>query len=36
MGDQSAKVGGQELPGVTGKFDRGVQNEAEQMLTEFC
>ena len=30
MGDSSAKVEGQELPGVTGKFDRGVQNEAEQ------
>ena len=22
--------------GVTGKFGFGVQNEAEQMLTEFC
>ena len=32
----NAKVGSQEIPGVTGKFDRGVQNEAEQMLTEFC
>ena len=36
MGDWNAKVEGQELPGVTGKFDRGVQNEAEQKLTEFC
>ncbi|KAB0369288.1 hypothetical protein FD755_019293 [Muntiacus reevesi] len=26
----------QETPAVTGKFDRGVQNEAGQTLTEFC
>ena len=26
----------QEIPGVTVKFDLGVQNEAEQRLTEFC
>ena len=26
----------EEIPGVTGKFDLGVQNEAEQRLTEFC
>ena len=26
----------QEIPGVTGKFDFGVQNEAGQGLTEFC
>ena len=25
-----------EIPGVTGKFGLGVQNEAEQRLTEFC
>ena len=30
------KVGSQEIPGVTGKFGLGVQNEAEQRLTEFC
>ena len=24
------------MPGVTGKFDLGVQNEAGQSLTEFC
>ena len=24
------------MPGVTGKFDLGVQNEAGQRLTEFC
>ena len=25
-----------EITGVTGKFGLGVQNEAEQRLTEFC
>ena len=35
-GDWNAKVGIQEIPGVTGKFDLGVQNEAGQRLTEFC
>ena len=34
--DWNAKVGGQETPGVTGKFGLGVQNEAEQRLIEFC
>ena len=34
--DWNAKVGNQEIPGVTGKFDLGVQNEAGQSLTEFC
>ena len=24
------------MPGVTGKFDLGVQNEAGQRLREFC
>ena len=28
-------IGSQELPGVTGKFSLGVQNEAGQRLTEF-
>ena len=32
-GDWNAKVGSQEIPGVTGKFGRGVQNEAGQRLT---
>ena len=32
----NAKVGSQEIPGVTGKFDLGVQNEAGQRLTVFC
>jgi len=36
MGDWNAKVGSQEIPGVTGKFGPGVQNEAGQSLTEFC
>ena len=30
IGDWNAKVGGQEAPGVTGKFGLGVQNEAGQ------
>ena len=34
--DWNAKVGSQEIPGVTGKFGLGVQNEVEQRLTEFC
>ena len=29
-GDQYAKVGSQETPGVTGEFGRGAQNEAGQ------
>ena len=43
IGDRNAKVGSQELggvtlvtPGVTGKFGLGVWNEAGQRLTEFC
>ena len=36
IGNRNAKEGSQEIPGVTGKFDFGVQNEAEQRLTEFC
>ena len=36
IGDWNAKVGSQETPGVTGKFDLGVQNEAGQRLREFC
>ena len=34
--DWNAKVGSQEIPGVTGKFSLGVQNEAGQRLIEFC
>ena len=36
IGDWNAKVGSKEIPGVTGKFPPGVQNEAGQRLTEFC
>ena len=35
IGDWNAKVGSQEIPGVTGKIDLGVQNEVGQRLTEF-
>ena len=35
-GDWNAKVGSQEIPGVTGKFGLGVENGAGQRLTEFC
>ena len=34
--DWNAKAGNQEIPGVTGKFGLGVQNEAGQRLTVFC
>ena len=36
IGDWNAKVGSQETPGVTGKFNLGIWNEAEQRLIEFC
>ena len=36
IGDWNAKVGSQEIPGVTGKFGLGVRNEAGQRLIEFC
>ena len=36
IGDWNAKVGSQEIPGLTGNFDLGVQNKAGQRLTEFC
>ena len=36
IGDWKAKVGSQEVPGVTGKFGLGIQNEVGQRLTEFC
>ena len=35
IGDWNAKVGSQEILGVTGKFGLGVQNEAGQRLSEF-
>ena len=34
--DWNAKVGSQEIPGVTGKFGLGMWNEAGQRLIEFC
>ena len=36
IGDWNAKVGSQEIPGVTGKFGLGVPNETGQRLIEFC
>ena len=33
IGDWNAKVGSQEIPGLTGNFGLGVQNE---VLTEIC
>ena len=36
IGDWNAKVGSQEIPGITGKIGLGVQNEAGQRLTEFA
>ena len=36
IGDSNAKVGSQEILGVTGKFTLGVQNEAGQRLIEYC
>ena len=36
IGDWNAKVGSQEIPGVRGKFGLGIENEAGEMLTEFC
>ena len=35
MGNCNAKVGSQEIPGVTGKFGLREQNEAGHRLTEF-
>ena len=35
IGDWNAKEGSQEIPGVTGKFDRGVENEGWQRVKEF-
>ena len=36
IGDWNAKVGSQEIPGITGKFGLGVRNEVGQRLTKFC
>ena len=32
----NGKVGSQGIPGVTGKFGLGIQNETGQRLTDFC
>ena len=34
--DWNTKVVSQEVPGVTGKFGLGVQNEAGKRLIEYC
>ena len=34
--DWNAKVGSQEIPGLTGKFGLRLENETGQRLTEFC
>ena len=36
LGDWNGRVGNQEIPGLTGKFGLGLQNETGQRLTEFC
>ena len=36
IGDWNAKVGSQEIPGITGTFGLGIWNEAGQRLIEFC
>ena len=36
IADWNAKVGSQEIPGVTGKFGLRIQNEAGQRLIESC
>ena len=36
IGDWNAKVGSQEIPGVTGKFGLGVHNEAGKRRIQFC
>ena len=37
IGDKNEKVGSQEIPGVTGKFDPGVQNkQGNRVLPREC
>ena len=36
IGVWNVKVGSQEIPGITGKFGIGVQNEAGQRIIEFA
>ena len=33
IGEENAKLGHQEIPGVTGKLGLGIQNEAGKRLT---
>ena len=35
IGTRNAKVESQEVPGITGKYGIGIQNEAGKRLTEF-
>ena len=35
IGDWNAKVGSEEIPGVTGRFGLGIRNEAGQRLIVF-
>ena len=34
--DWNAKVGSQEISGITGMFGLGIQNETKQRIKEFC
>ena len=36
IGGWNTKLGSEDIPGLTGKFCLGVQNETGQRLTEFC
>ena len=36
IGDWNAKVGSQETPGVTGKFDLGIWHETNRVLPRKC
>ena len=36
IGNWNAKVGSQEITGLTGKFGLRIQKEAGQKLTKFC
>ena len=36
IGDWNAKVGSQEIPGVTVKLGLGIRNEAGKRLTDLC
>ena len=35
-GNWNAKLGSQEIPGITGKFGLGIRNEAGERKTAFC